>query len=299
MSRKAGRRRQGRPRFRITIDPAQARHALRWALVALGVALALLVGVPLARDVATTHPYFAVREVAVRHHGQLDEGVLRALAGITPGMNIWDVDVDATTTRMLTYGWVRSATVRRELPNRIVLQVREHRPVAVLAVADESPGLYYLAANGRIFAAVGANDVRDLPYVTGLGRRDLTGGEAFGPRAVRRALGLLRHAQRYPQVGVVSEVHVDRAHGLTLMPTRPALPIEIGWGEYDEKLARLAEVLPRWAGRESELRGVSCLYDDEVILRTRAARGPKAGRKTSTGTTTKSGTKAVRVATGA
>jgi hypothetical protein len=168
--------------------------------------------------------------------------------------------------------------VRRELPDRVVLQVHEQKPVAILALADEAPGLYYLAANGRIFAPVASGDARDLPFVTGLTRRDLGGGDAFGPRAVRRALSLLRRAGRYPQVGIVSELHVERTQGLVLMPVRPTLPIEIGWGDYDEKLARVAEVLPYWSGREGELRSVSCVFDDTVVVRMRTTPGPKSGR---------------------
>jgi hypothetical protein len=124
-------------------------------------------------------------------------------------------------------------------------------------------------------------DGRDLPFVTGLRKADLAGSDAFGPRAVRRGLALLRHAERADAVGVVSELHVDREAGLTLMTSRPALPIEIGWGDYDVKLARLAEVLPYWAGREHEVRSVSCVFDDEVIVRTRAR--AKARMKTGKG----------------
>jgi hypothetical protein len=170
--------------------------------------------------------------------------------------------------------------VRRELPDRVVLHVRENRPVAILAVADETPGLYYLAQNGRIFAPVASGDPRDLPFVTGLTRKDLAGDGAFGPRAVRRALALMRHAERQPTVGTISELHVDRELGLTLMPIKPALPISIGWGEYDLKLARVAEVLPFWSGREGDVRDVSCLYEDDVVVRTRARVGETAAATT-------------------
>jgi cell division protein FtsQ len=283
VKRRAGRRVRPSPRIRVSIDPVRLRRLARVVGSAVVLGLVILAAVPLVVRAAHTHPYFAVREIAVRHRGQLDESALRQLTGVVVGMNIWDVDTDDATTRLYTDGWVRSASVRRELPNRIVVQVREHRPVAVLAVGDESPGLYYLAMNGRIFAPVAAGDGRDLPLITGLVRADLAGTDAFGPRGVRRALVLLRHADRYKTLGIASEVHVDRARGLTLMPTRPALPIEIGWGQYDEKLARLAEVMPSWAGREAEMRAVSCVFEDEVIVRTRgsgpAASGGASGRK--------------------
>jgi hypothetical protein len=119
--------------------------------------------------------------------------------------------------------------------------------------------------------------------VTGLTRQDLAGSDAYGPRAVRRALVALRHVARHPAVGLPSELHVEREAGIVVMPVRPAVPVELGWGGYDEKLARVATVLPLWAGREGELRRVSCLFEDEVIVRTRTAFAPPAGTKTGKG----------------
>jgi cell division protein FtsQ len=285
-----------RRRASFAVDPALARRVAGWLASACAVAVVLGVAVPWIAELARHHPYFALREVALRHRGELEPEAVRALAGVDVGSSIWDVDVDVVQTRLLTNGWIRTATVRRELPDRVVLHVREHRPVAILAVADETPGLYYLAQNGRIFAPVAAGDPRDLPFVTGLTRKDLAGDGAFGPRAVRRALALMRHAARQPAVGTISELHVDRELGLTLMPIKPALPITIGWGEYDLKLARVAEVLPFWSGREGDVRDVSCLFEDDVVVRTRTRVGETAAVATkkvaAKKTTTKPGSPA-------
>jgi hypothetical protein len=217
------------------------------------------------------HPYFAVREIVVRRTGHLAPEAIRAAAGIEPGMSIWDVDAAAVEARLCRTPWVRSARVRRELPGRVVIQVHAFRPVAILALADTGPArFYYLAAGGRIFAPVGAGDPRDLPYVTGLGTADLDG--PTGPRAIRRALHLLRLAARAPEgLGAVSEVHVVPGRGLTLLAERPRVPIEMGWGGFEEKLARLGRVLPLWRGREAEMAAVSCVFAEQVIVRTHAA----------------------------
>jgi hypothetical protein len=37
-----------------------------------------------------------------------------------------------------------------------------------LRVAGADGGLFYVAAGGEVFAAVGAHDGRDLPYLSGL-----------------------------------------------------------------------------------------------------------------------------------
>jgi hypothetical protein len=236
---------------------------------------------PQLRTALTGHAYFAVREVLVRDARHLAADRVREAAGIVPGMSVWDVDVAAAEQRLRAHPWIRAARVRRDLPHRVVITVREHRPVAILAVTRPRPALFFVATHGRIFAAVDEADAHDLPFVTGLEADDLATGSAIGPRALRRALALMRAAERAPSgLAAVSEVHVDRGRGLTLMPVRPAVPIELGWGGWEAKLARVPPVLKRWAGRESEIAGITLVFGDDVIVRTRTGAKPAAVSKT-------------------
>ena len=248
---------------------------------ALSVALpgALAIGLALAawphvRGAAARHPYFAVREVVVRDHHRLPADEVRAAAGIEPGMSIRDVDAGAAEARLAAHRWIRSARVRRELPHRVVIEVREERPLAIVALED-GKGEYYVSSHGHLFAPVEASDARDFPYLTGLARADLKDGERFGPRALHRALALLRQSGSL----AVSEVHVDRVRGLTLLPVRPSVPIELGWSGFAAKLARLPRVLTLWAGREGAIVAVNLRFDDEVIVRTHPAGAAAPARR--------------------
>ncbi len=256
-------RRRNRPRRTWSLPRIPWR--LLWILAPLAV---LALGARPAWQALRRHPYFAVRQVVIHHRGRLARADLQRALAVTPGDPIWDVDGAAAAARLRSLPWVRSATVRREPPDRVVVRVREYRPAAIVSLTDPQPGLYYVAANGRIFAPVGATDGRDLPYITGLGRADLDGRAGFGARAVHRALALLRLVGREPGgIGPVSEVHADRERGLTLLPVRPPLPIVLGWNGLSRKLERVARVLPLWAGRAAEVREVSCLFEDQVIVR--------------------------------
>jgi len=248
---------------------------------ALSVALlgALAIGLALAawphvRGAAARHPYFAVREVVVRDHHRLPADEVRAAAGIAPGTSIWEVDAAAAEARLAGHRWIRAARVRRELPHRVVIEVREERPLAIVALED-GKGEYYVSPHGHLFAPVEASDARDFPYLTGLARADLKDGERFGPRALHRALALVRQSGGL----AVSEVHVDRVRGLTLLPVRPSVPIELGWSGFAAKLARLPRVLTLWAGREGEIVAVNLRFDDEVIVRTYPARAAAPARR--------------------
>jgi len=265
----------GRNRRRGTRPDRHALTLAAWRVARVGVPLLVVVmGWPAVRERVRAHPYFALHELVVQRRGHVTEEAIRRATGLTPGMSIWDVDAQAIQARVEQLPWVRTARVRRELPDRVVIRVREYRPLAIVRVEDADRPLYYVAADGRIFAPVDGNDGRDLPYVSGLAKADLERGNGRGAEAVREALDALSAASVHTAVlGVVSEVHVDAATGVTIMPARPAVPIHLGHGQYAAKLARAAQVMPRWADRGSEVQSVRCEYEDQVIVRLRRVAG--------------------------
>ena len=78
----------------------------------------------------------------------------------------------------------------------------------------------------------------------------------------------------------MSEVHVSNDRGMTLLPVRPAIPIVLGWGGLPRKLDQLGRVLPLWMGRASDVREVSCVFEDQVIVRMRAPLQPETPPRT-------------------
>jgi len=242
----------------------------RAALVTLqvaGVSLVIGWGVPHAVAYARAHPYFQLDEVVIQHRGHVSDAAVRAAAGLRDGMSIWDVDAQAVRQSLERLPWVRSARVARRLPGRVTIRLREHRPAAILQLAGTEAPLRYVATNGRVFARVEDVDGRDLPYITGLDPDRVESGTAV--HEIRAAMQVLYVAAQYRSaLGVVSEIHVGH-DGLTLIPMRPAIPIELGSGDFDAKLARVAEVLPSWLAREADVRSVRTAADDQVIVRVR------------------------------
>jgi cell division protein FtsQ len=167
-------RRRGQ-RSRAAVLRAGAAVALPVAVVATLVTFAW----PPVRAAIRRHPYFAVREVVVRDTHRVSADAIRHAAAIEPGMSVWDVDAAAAEARLRAEPWVRAAHVRRELPHRVVIAVREERPAAIVVVGDGKAGAageYYVSARGHVFARVAPGDAKDLPYVTGLAAADIGPG---------------------------------------------------------------------------------------------------------------------------
>lgn len=105
-----------------------------------------------------------VAEVALDGAVRLDDATLLAALDVVPGMPILDVDLAAARARLEAEPWVAAATVRRELPRRIAVEIVEHRPLARWYGAGD---LALLAAGGETLAVDPATPLPPLPLVLG------------------------------------------------------------------------------------------------------------------------------------
>jgi cell division protein FtsQ len=182
-------------------------------------------------------PYFAIKETSVRGLKELTEKDILTLAGIKPEQNLLAVNADALVKRVSGNPWVKNIYVGRELPNRLVLEVRERNPVALVKQGSD----FYLMDNeGFIFKKLGKGDEVDLPILTGI-----TGEEKGKSQLLLSTLNLLKTISASGQgnyLGLISEVHVDDVFGLSLL-TDAGLHLKLGINDYENKLKQLNVVM--------------------------------------------------------
>jgi cell division protein FtsQ len=175
-------------------------------------------------------------------------------------MNIFDVDVDRVKALVESEPWVASVRVERRLPNRLSVDVTEWEPAGVLV---SGATWHLIDRHGNVFKALEPTDPVDsvlgLPFVTGIEENEAKSEvskellvEALDLVDAYRRLGL--HAD-YP----LSEVHVDRVMGLSLVPEN-GVEIRLGRGRYQERLKRLGVVL---ATLEAEGRDADYILIDQ------------------------------------
>lgn len=239
-------------------------HAHRRLAAALAAAVVLVgaglrAGPPFVAWVRD-HPYFAVEEIVVAPTHHLHPGELLEWAGIRPGMSIWSLPPAAVASRLAAHPWIRRAVVRRELPHRLVVEVVERVPAAVVMLDR----FYYVDRFGVIFAPLDDHDRLDLPLVTGLAAADVP-----MRRSIRDALKVLRTVQAAALPFRVSEVHIEREQGIQVFPVDPPVAVTFGWGRIRAKTERLAEVLAAFAGREGEIREIDLTFRTQAVIRLR------------------------------
>ena len=182
-------------------------------------------------------PYFEVKEASVRGVKELTEKDILTLAAIPPQQNLLAVNTDVLVKRISANQWVKNIYVGRELPNRLVLEVRERIPIAMVKQASD---FYLMDSEGLVFKKLGKGDEVDLPILTGINN-----AEKENPKLLLSTLNLLKMIStsgRYNYLGAISEVNIDDVFGLSLL-TDAGLYLKLGMDDYENKLKQLNVVL--------------------------------------------------------
>jgi cell division protein FtsQ len=224
---------------------------------------------------ARTTPLLGVTDVEVRGARGLGQAAIRAAAAIEPGDNIFTIDVDAVIDRVEALPGVRSARVIRHLPRRVVVQVEEREPFALVNPVTGGR-LLWVDVEGHLVAAERRPGAPPLPILSGVGG---IARAADQPPAddLRTGLALLRTVQR------VGGRVADRVSEIDLAPSEgPVLylvdgtAVRMGTAAWDERLARLEGVLTDLDSRGERVAGVDLRFRDLVVL-TPGRRAPGPG----------------------
>ena len=187
-------------------------------------------------------PYFQMKETLVRGTERLQTDAVVELTGLRPSQNILMTNLGAVARKVKANPWVKDVSVRRDFPDRLVIEITERKPVALVERGD---GLYFIERDGTAFEKVAAGEKTDLPVLTGFTRKGVENREM-----ILKSLELLDYMASYtevPEIRHISEIHGDELFGLSLFAE--GLCLKLGFGDFDTKLRRLKPVLADLARR--------------------------------------------------
>ena len=183
--------------------------------------------------VLISRPYFEIKEISVRGLKELTEKDVLASAEIKPAQNLLAVNTDAVIRRVSANQWVKNVYIGRELPNKLVLEVQERSPLALVKQASD---FYLMDGEGFVFKKMGKSDEVDLPILTGFNEQDKTKSQLF--LSTLNLLKTVSDSSQYAYLGAISEIHIDDVFGLSLI-SDTGLYLKLGMGGFESKLKQL------------------------------------------------------------
>src|SRR3972149_3304703 len=110
--------------------------------------------------------FFQVKQIDVEGCRKIARDTILSLARMEGMSNLFTVKLPEVAGRLESHPWIEQVSVRKIFPNKILIQVEERKPIAILQLEE----LYYIDAKGVIFSAVGDKDGYNYPFLTGLTR---------------------------------------------------------------------------------------------------------------------------------
>lgn len=141
----------------------QGRPKTRWPWIALSI---LATGSTLAAYQVATYfgqvSIFGLKAIEVDGLQRLNGEDVRTASGLAAGSNVFAIDLDEVVQRLEAMHWVKQAFVVRKPPDRIAVDIVEHRQVAWVDL-----GQTYGVSPDGVLLPVGPI-ARNLPVISGL-----------------------------------------------------------------------------------------------------------------------------------
>jgi cell division protein FtsQ len=192
-----------------------------------------------------TASWFQLDKAMVKGCSKTTEKDLLSVSGVKPLQNILTLSMEGIARKIKTNPWVEEVSVVRELPNRLIIEIQERKPIALV---KRDQALFIMDSQGIIFKKFEGEEA-DLPVLTGCAENGADDRPLI--RKSIELIDLLSASNSVPQIKNVSEIHGDDSLGFSIF-LDSGLCLRVGFGNYENKLNRLKPVLADLVRRNIE-----------------------------------------------
>jgi len=230
-----------------------ARTVLTWlAAILLGICFLAFVLYALLHGYrfATTSTFFSIERIDIRGAHHFNRKQLLALAQIKPGMNSLQISITDVEKRLHQNPWIAEVSVKRRLPDRFEIRIKEWQPHFWLKKGDQ---LFYANIHGDSIAPLSAENFISLPTL-----EISTGGNKLMPLLPAVIAGIKTASLPF-DMQAVSWVKLSAAKGFEFFLEKHQLTICIAPNNWEANLNRLTMTIQDLAAR-SELKKTKSIW---------------------------------------
>jgi cell division septal protein FtsQ len=259
-------------RERLALRRRQALRAIKVALVATAAGFTGYHAVRMADSRGWLSP-FRVREVRVVGAEVASPAVLVAEAGlIGEELHYWSV-LDPYVRNVRRDPLIESARFQRRFPNGLTLEVKERRPIALLALERLTP----VDGSGMVLPVNPFHAGWDAPVLEIAERSsdaDVIHGGRVSDAAVAGAVTWLEQVgRRYPELArEISSMRIDREGTLTLHLVHTAGDVLLARDTPVEKMGWVDEVIRDLQDKGVEFTRLDLRFPDQIVVAAGAGR---------------------------
>lgn len=209
-----------------------------------------------------TAPLFKLSTIDVGGNCLVPLQLALEMAPVEKGTNIFAVDLKAMEKAMEQDPRIQEVIIRRELPSKIVITIREREPVMLLSAGQ----LYGVDEEGMVIPMDQGEGQKDIPVLTGI-FPEIQPGAGFAHPGIQRGLEIRQALfQVSPSLlDEVSEINVAQPDAPLLYLVQGGAQVRLGSGDLHVKLRRLWIVLGDLATKGISVKSLDLRFKDQLV----------------------------------
>jgi len=196
-------------------------------------------------------PDFEASSIKIKGNNLLSSSEILKKTGIQPHVNIFRIKPAEIKDRLERDPWIKTATVRRELPNRIVIDLQERKPFIIwMSGADPEGKAYLVDQEGVILKEFHEGDdagfnlpvlIKESPLASTLieGEQE----RAYIQKVIPEIAKILQ--ADIPLFKQIKAITLSRVGNVTLIPFTQTPEVRIHLPAYGNNLEYLKALLPQ------------------------------------------------------
>jgi len=225
----------------------------------------LVVGLPLAAVMwVSTSPLFLLAEVQIGHTSRVPTAAVATALAPLQGRHLLTLSLADVEALLVENPWIEGAAIRKELPNRLMVEIRERVPAALLR---QEEGIVYVDRSGFVIGPYDPDGPVDLPLLS------LAGSSVLEVDAV---LGLAARIDSLaPSLGRgLSEIEILGGGDYRIFSSALPFPIVGSATDVESQLRKLDRVLPDIQQHYPAVTSVDLRFTRQIIIQ--PARVPRS-----------------------
>ena len=152
----------------------------------------------------TQSPRFNINEINLVGHKQLSNEELNSWIEPIIGKNIFKLELDRISKRLVEHPWIQSASARRVFPQGISVELKERTPFAKVQLDQ-----VYVMDNYGVLLGTEVGDANKLPTITGIKAKNFKLGSNVANEEIIRGLKMMHSLN---QLAMFENNQIDNVH---------------------------------------------------------------------------------------
>lgn len=199
---------------------------------------------------------FVVHRIVFTGNEHMTDEELRTLAGVKFSDNLLALSGKTVFSNMMKSPWLRSVSIRKELPDGLHILLTEAEPFALL---DMKGRLFIVDDKGKMLEELRDSQVPFLPIIAG---DPFTRKDSFS-----ESISLVRAIRKTGFMARKDHIEIIAGKPEELAMNIDGTVVKIGAGEHESKLGRLTELEEEIKKRQIPVDYIDLRFSNKVVVK--------------------------------